>query len=63
MKTDRPFITRCEECGKPTWYETEQSCHMTYVRTEECNLGHYHDVLDEDECQIRDACKGILKLI
>ena len=60
---ENPFITRCDECGKPTWYETEQPCHMDYVKREECNLGYYHEVLDEDECVIREKCTGTLRLI
>jgi hypothetical protein len=27
-KKETTYKTRCDTCGKPTWYETEQPCHM-----------------------------------
>lgn len=58
-----PYITRCNMCGKPTWYETEQPCKMTYKRMAICDLGHEHEELDEDDMPIYDPCPGTLKLI
>lgn len=58
-----PYITRCNVCQRQTWYESEQRCHMQFVRKELCDLGHTHEVLDDEGCLIFERCEGTLRII
>lgn len=58
-----PFITICDVCGKPTWYETEQPCKMQYPKIAICNLEYSHEELDDDGLVIMKPCKGTLRKI
>lgn len=53
------YISVCDRCGRKTWYEKEQQCHMTYPKGRTCDLGHWH----EDEPQKMERCKGTLRII
>lgn len=53
------YTTQCDKCGKRTWYETEQQCHMQYTKSQTCDLGHKHTV----EPLKYERCTGTLRLI
>lgn len=59
-----PYITRCDKCGRGTWYETEQQCHMKFYEQDNCpTCGHdrYKDDPEFIPEQIR--CTGTLRFI
>lgn len=53
------FITRCDACNAPTWYETEQPCKMSYPKRKDCPTCA-HIELDHDKMI---PCPGTLRLI
>jgi len=53
------YKTICDTCGKRTWYEEEQACHMSYAKGATCDMGHYH----EEEPYVTERCKGTLRVI
>ena len=55
-----PYITKCDTCGRGTWYETEQPCHCSYPKTNYCDTcGHTEQVEPYEE----EKCTGTLRII
>ena len=57
-KTSNEYLTVCDTCGRKTWYETEQPCHCSYLKTETC--GHCGQTKEFDEMV---PCPGTLRKI
>lgn len=53
-----PYKSICDQCGKRTWYDTEQQCHCTYHKKKECKHCGHVETLDKME-----RCTGTLRLI
>lgn len=53
------YKTMCDRCGKKTWYETEQQCHVAYAKKDVCKeCGHTE--YDNDKLE---RCTGTLRVI
>jgi hypothetical protein len=51
MTDKKEFKTQCDKCGKRTWYETEQPCHMSYFKKTTCDTcGHTHTHDTQEQC-------------
>lgn len=59
MKAKYKYLTRCDRCGRFTWYETEQQCHCEYPQRDTCPT--CGNVVEDYEKMVR--CTGTLKLI
>ena len=58
MSATKEYITVCDECGRKTWYETEQKCHCSYPRSKTCGECAHIEYFDD-----MVPCKGTLKII
>lgn len=54
------YKSQCDRCGRRTWYETEQQCHVDYPKRKTCkSCGHSEEV----EPMKMERCPGTLRII